>query len=298
MPNATDADTLNPEALKAYRKSKGYHSQAQLAEALGCRTDQVNRWETGKTKKPRPHLLNKLMETLGVAWEDLTRPPKVPDNEESRNLSTTQLNVRVPHSTRTALELVSAIYGVSWADIIELSPLLFFISAQKSLEARKEALGDAFERIENITGAPHLAEAFSVFPDERAIQREEASIENREVFAYGGSGAKGLSPYANYLKGSINDLPEKERSWISEIESAYSVVPDYRFASELLREVSGISEELEGSDDLLLSIERGDGDADLKELRRKRKSMPTEEFEEYLRELIAEEKQLWADIEF
>ncbi len=292
MSNIAKAGAINPDALKTYRKKAGYQTQRQLAEKIGCQVDQVSRWETGRTKKPRSYLLKRLTDALGASWEDLTRPPEKADNEESRNLSTTQLNVRVRNSTRTALELMSVIYGVSWAEIIELSPILFFISAQKSLDARKEALGDAFERSDNIEGAPHLAEAFSVFLDERAIRREEASIENREVFAYGGYGVEGLSPYANYLKDLIKDLPEKERSWISKIESAYSVVPDYWFAKDLLREFSGISGEIEESDDLLRLIDNGD--IDLKELRRKRKSMSAAEFKKYLQELIDEEKKFFS----
>lgn len=288
------ADTLNPETLKTLRERRRW-TQAQLAEKSVCSKEQIGRWERGETTALRKTSQERLCKALDVELEELTRP--VDDSAKNLwNLTTEQLNVRVPRSTRTALELVSVIYGVSWADIIWFSPILFFISAQKSLEARKEALGDAFERAENITVAPHLVEAFSVFQDERAIQREKDSIENREVFAYGGSGVAGrLSPYAKYLKDSIDGLPEKERSWISEIESAYSEIPHYSFANDLLREFSGISSEIEDSDYLLYAIDNGD--IDLKDLRRRRKSMLVGEFEKYLQEQIDEEKQRWPDTE-
>jgi len=47
------------------------------------------------------------------------------------------INYRVSGETRTALDLVSHHYGVRQAEIIELAPLLFLITAQQSLLQRK-----------------------------------------------------------------------------------------------------------------------------------------------------------------
>lgn len=97
------ANTINAEALKAWRKKRGW-TQKQLAERLKCSPDQVSRWERGKSQNVHSHLREALIKAFGVEWEELTIPPK-DSGKSADNIFDVQLNVRVSHSQRTALQL-------------------------------------------------------------------------------------------------------------------------------------------------------------------------------------------------
>ena len=131
-------NTLNPEALKAQRERHGW-AQKDLAQKSNCSTTQISRWECGKHLNINKNSRDRLTGALGISWEVLTRTPD-DSNGDSLLYQTAKLNTRVRQDTRTNLELVSRIYGVHWATIIELAPLLFIIAAQNSLNDRRKKI--------------------------------------------------------------------------------------------------------------------------------------------------------------
>ena len=286
MQATTDTIAINPDALKVYRKKAGYQTQCQLADKLGCKVDQVNRWETGRTKKPRPYLLNKLTEALGVSWEDLTRPPT--DEAESWYDPTVQLNRRVGKPTRTALEVVSAIYGVRQRDIIELGPALFHIVAQQSLQARKKALDEAVERVEQAatsanTSVPYMPGAFREYYDYEWIQEEYASIKARCVFeSYEDEGGEVYSPFVNHLNQLLAGLTKYEM----QVSPHGPWGPKYQFPLEFLQAITGISGEGDTDKAILDAIQ--DGDLDLQEVRAKKAKLDVNEYQRWLEERYRE----------
>lgn len=57
------------EKLKAARKAAGL-KQSELAAAVGCRPEEVSRWENG-TRAPRADMLKSLAEALGCKIDDI-----------------------------------------------------------------------------------------------------------------------------------------------------------------------------------------------------------------------------------
>lgn len=277
-------DVLNPDSLRYYRKKVGYHSQAKLAEKLGCRLDQVNRWETGRTKKPRPHLLAKLIDVLGVDWGKLTSPPPKEDGKSSPDLHTVQLNRRVQASTRTALEAVSKIYGVRWTDILELAPLLFMILAQQSLSAREKATKEADELLDKAAhlankALPYLPGAYRGDHTEYELLMEEwASIKRRDVFQmYENEDGEETSPFVNHLQGLIDELFSIE----IEISPRWYRAPDYEMPKEVIKELIGINGKDEDDASILELIQQGL--LDLQEILTKKTELTVDCYEDWLK---------------
>lgn len=57
------------EKLKAARKAAGL-TQAQLAEAIGCKQKDVSRWEAGQIE-PGVLIVKKMAKALGCSMDDL-----------------------------------------------------------------------------------------------------------------------------------------------------------------------------------------------------------------------------------
>ena len=280
MRNPTNSEVINHDALKYFRK-KSKMTQEQLAKKLGCTKDQVNRWENGKTQKPRKRVHDKLAAALGVTWGDLTRDPPPPENEGL--FPKIQLRYSVDPSTRTALELVSRIFAVRPAAIIEIAPLLFFITASKSLADRKKNIDNVKEQLEHIiddsqSAAPHLAPAFNylgVGDVNEAIDIERQSIEHRELFgpwddyeAYGEiDEIEKNNPYSNYIESLLEKLPNGW-GWIDKEEFGSPLynkdVPRFRISMSILCQVVGISGDTENDQEILRFI--SNGDIDIKKL--------------------------------
>jgi transcriptional regulator with XRE-family HTH domain len=289
------ADTLNAETLKTFRKRRGW-SQDELAEKSDCSKEQISRWERGETVRIRKTSRERLCKALGVKWEELTKR-----SEESETDSwlepTIRLNDRVRQSTRTGLELVSLIYGVRRADIIEMAPLLFLIAAEKSLQARKQALDAAVKETDHAAAsargaAPHLFQAFWPGYDDDAIEQERKWITERRVFGWpdysseDDNGAE-YSPYVNYLKKLLEELPkwgaeENPNPWVEEISSRYFGAPDYEFSTDLLQEVTGISGDGESEQLMLRRIQQGY--IDLGEVWSKKKELEESDYRAWLKD--------------
>jgi len=276
-------NAICPEALKTLRKQKGW-SQIQLAEKSHCSKEQISRWERGQSLKLNSNSRERLTKVFGVSWEELTRPPKPNDEYESKWFPTVQLNVRVRPEARAALILACLRYKVRPADIIELAPLLFLITAEKSLAARQtkiDAIDEQWERAaeESTKAAPHLAPAFFIPSDaNEAIASEQESIRRREVFGPEESfDVDDYDPFVVHLKHLLKDLPD---GLIEDLSPRYSRGPDYRIAEDALCEITGISGETENEQELLLLI--SEGSIDLRELLSKKQNLSEKDYFEWL----------------
>ena len=314
MQNNTNPKSINPVALKHYRKEKGYKTQSQLAERLGCKKDQVNRWETGRTQKPHERLRNKLIAALGVSWEDLTRDP--PTAEKEPLYPPIQLGYRVHPGTRTNLELVSRMFAVRPAAILEIAPLLFLITAYKSLDDRKKKIANVREQLNQLidnsqSAAPHLAPAFNylnVGDADIAIEIERESIERNELFGpwnyYESFGEvdeiEKNNPFSNYIESMLDELPDGQIDK-EEFVSPDRDVPDYSISMDYLGQVVGISGDTPRETQTLKFISCGY--IDINKLLKVKSNLPEPDYREWLSkidetinsEFAAEEYNLLSD---
>lgn len=242
-------DFLNPETLRALRDHKRWSQEQLAAEAQrhgSISKTQIARWEA--SKKPirlRKHSRDVLCQTLGVQWEVLTRPPEKEKGEPS---FAAPLKLNVSGTTLTALELVARIYRVSWEDIVNLAPLLFFLTAQASLQRRQEALREAVSKIDQALDdaearLPYLSGALGQV-DQRTIDAEKEAIKERRVFEVYETrdGKRSGSHYSDYLGLLLSGFPKDVIGGLSgkpfkDISYGYCRAPDYRVSTDFVSHV-------------------------------------------------------------
>ena len=300
MSNIASPNVINPAALKHHRMKAEYRTQGQLAKKLGCKVDQVNRWETGRTKKPRKHLLKKLTDALGVTWDDLTRdPPEKKRDEKKELIPTIQLYTRVRRKTRTDLELVSRVFGVPPAAILEIAPLLFLIAANKSLDDRRKKIDTVEEQLKQIieeikSDAPHIAPAFKYFDTgdyREAIDSEQESIKQMELFGpfdyYEGEEIEKNNPFSNYIEDQVEELPD---GWVEKeyFYTPYHDVPQCGISINILRAVVGISGDTKEDQEILRYV--SNGDIDIHELLEKKNELSESDYRKFLSQRYEEAK--------
>jgi transcriptional regulator with XRE-family HTH domain len=294
-------DSLNPETLKALRKSRAW-SQTELAAESGISKSQIGRWEGGQQiDNVRGDSRERLCAALGVKWEVLTRPPKLPSAGASGG---SELKLNVPSSTLTALELVGKLYRVRREVIVELAPLLFLLTAQTSLERRRGTLQEAVEGVEKaiqdaITRVPGLGLTLSI-GSEDSINEEAENIEKRRVFDSYEGAEETRSFYTDYLNALLDDLPDGVISRIpgkpiEDISPGYGTgAPHYSFSTALVER--GIRVSIPEIDSLAESAERlsrlvknvAIGDPDLRTLTENRRTMSDDTFKEWIGPFLEE----------
>lgn len=287
--------TMHPEALKACRE-KHHWTQEQLEEKCGFGKGQVSRWERGEIGRVRSLSREKLTKTLGVSWDDLTRPP---DRDEAlaaldAALGRVQLNVPVNRSDRNALQLVGLRYNLRRRDIIRLAPLLFLIIAEKSLAHRKANNDATWERLDQTeseyrAAAPHLSTDI-IRHDyvEKALSSERASIERRDVFGHHVQLENAdydtfaeLNTFLDYLKILMADIPP---NLVNTTTSEWRGNIHYEVAEETLREVTGIAGETVAEHKIRNAIL--DGRIDLGAVLSRKKTLSQEEYLSWLSKAI------------
>lgn len=291
---------LHPKALKAARNNKNW-TQEQLSNESKCSVAQISRWECAdEPQKLRTKSIERITKALGVEWRELTKAPESPGNDGTKLYQPVQLNVRVSPSVRNALILASRRYHVRPADIIELAPLLFLITAEQSLAARRIKANEIDEQYEQALEngretLPHLAPAFLPRDEiEEAITRELSSIERREVFnkvdlsdlnLWFDDDGEEADPFVSYLEQLIEDIPS---GLVDGLTTGYSRAPDYRIAGEDLREITGIEGHSE-TDMELLDLITG-GAINLAEFIKEKQRLSEPDFENWLNTKIKEVK--------
>jgi transcriptional regulator with XRE-family HTH domain len=134
-------DRLNPDALKLYRRQRGW-SQEQLASESRISKTQISRWERGnQVAGSRQSSRDRLCRALGVKWEQLTRPLK--DDDSWKLLNRVPLKGQIDGAARTVLTLVQRRFGLTDEAIMNLAPLAVLILAEQSLRARQTALDES-----------------------------------------------------------------------------------------------------------------------------------------------------------
>ena len=257
MPDMPDA--INPQALTAARKQRGW-SQQQLAEAIRCSKDTVSRWECGRASRVRSHLRERLPEALRVTWEQLTKPADQPGNI----LDGPTIKVSIGAHARTPLQLAALRYKVRPRDILELAPLLFVIIAERSLLERRHQLQEmcaVVEEVEKRLGEYHvdLGEIYTAgsMSVGNLLWSEGDSLDKKDVFGrtIGHECRKDVGPFVQFVRDLAKDLPEDT---VVSIESVHGdTISRYRIADDTLRDVTGISEEDEQNEKLLDHIRSG-----------------------------------------
>lgn len=255
-------EEINGEALKFYR-NKANQTQASLADKIGCKKDQIYRWEKGESKKPRKRLKENLCKYLNVKWENLTKPPQKDIHKDTSEDNFFQLNRRVSLSTRTSMTFVSKYYGVTWNDIIEFSPLLFMVFAEQNLQYRKTALDETENQIKDILlseNSPipdHMLGAFFISKDDDWIEEEISSIEKREVFStyFAENDDEPRSPFTNHIKRSLDDLSSTVWDVTPNYYSGES--PEYNLSIDILEEETKISKDNSYKNEILEFIQEG-----------------------------------------
>jgi len=281
-------DSLNPEALKFFRKQRGW-SQEKLADATKKRPSktQISRWERGEQIAGiRASSRERLCEALGVKWEQLTRAPK--ETDTLKLLNRVPLKGGIGGSARTFLTLVQAFLGLTEDAIMDLAPLAVLILGRRSLRARQTALDETVEALEAATAEayrrlPYMPGAFRDDYDYERIDEERNSLKKRELFmTHEDSEGNEYSPFINFLQEELKALGLFEEHLIDFTASYRGATPDYAVPAHVLADTVGLDPDNEADQGILELIQ--DGQIDLREVWENKKTSGAEEYRRWLEE--------------
>lgn len=180
---------INPEIVRAEREKRGW-SIDDVARKSGIDRQSIHRIEKGSKKRNRGDVIKALARAFGIS-EDLltgtvapTSPVKELDELDELFLES-QLNLRVSNRARNALSLAASRYGVTYAQIIEIAPLLFCWAAENSLNRRRERLATIARNsveLQQIAVLHLHARAFNNYRAEETLEAERRSIEANDIF--------------------------------------------------------------------------------------------------------------------
>lgn len=279
--------TLNPEALRTYRRRRGYTSQDQLAAESKISKTQISRWERGKqVDNIRQSSRDRLCKALGVDWKDLTRAPKREDI--LKRLNRLPLKCGIDGSARTFLTVVRWHLGLTEEAVLDLAPLAVLILAAQSLHARQAALDDTLEALGAVTEEarrrmPYMPGAFHGGYDYDPIEEERKSLAERELFmTHEDDEGNEYSPFINFIEDQLKTLGLFENDPI-EFTSLYrGATPDYAVPMGVLSHVVGLGPDNEADQKILARIQ--DGQIDLQKAVEKKKTAGAEELHSWLEE--------------
>jgi len=287
-------DTLNPEALKHYRKQRGDWSQDRLAAESKISKTQISRWERGmQTAGIRPSSRERLCKSLGVEWEQLTRPPKEKDTLKLYNR--VPLKGGIDGSARTFLTVVQWHLGLTEDAILDLAPLAVLILAEQSLHARQTALDETVEALEAATAEacqrlPYMPGAFRDGYDYDKIDKERKSLKDRKLLmTHQDDEGNEYSPFVNFLQEQLKTLGLFEEDPI-DFFSYHGTTPDYAIPARVLAPAVDLDPDDEADQEILKKIQ--DGRIDLRDVAEKRNTAEPEDYRGWLEErnrVIAEE---------
>lgn len=290
-------DTLNPEALKFYRKQRGW-SQDQLAEATKKRPSktQISRWERGKQTSIRGSSRERLCQALGVKWEQLTRAPK--ETDTMKLLNRVPLKCGIEGSARTFLTLVQGHLRLTEDAIMDLAPLAVLILGQRSLRARQTALDETVEALEAATAEayrrlPYMPGAFYDGYDYEWINEERKSLAENELFmTHQDHEGNEYSPFIKFVQDEVKALGLFEEHPIDLTASYRGATPDYAVPAHVLGANVGLDADNETDQGILEQIQNGR--IDLWEVLEKKNTAGEEEYRRWLEEqnqVVTEEMQ-------
>ncbi len=286
--------TLNPEALKHYRKKQGWSQQRLAEESKGkVSKAQISRYERGQqTSRIRENTRKGLCDALHVKWERLTRPH---DSKEFHKLhDRVALKEGISRSARTALTFVQRYFGLREKDIIDLAPLAFLILAERSLQARQMALDETLQALQDATAdarrrLPYLPGDFRYRDDDEWINAEQQSLKKREVYEhYGDYGGEEMSPFVVFLEKELKALG-LFKGHPMEFVPNYLCAPDYAMPIEIIAQSVGLDAG-DQADRPVLELIR-DGDIALSQAWEKKEGATEEDYRKWLVEQQAATKE-------
>jgi len=255
-------DSLNPEALKFYRKQRGNWSQKDLADESNISKTQISRWERGEQIAGiRSSSRERLCQALGIKWEQLTRAPK--ETDTLKLLNRVPLKCGIDGSARTFLTLVQAHLGLTEDAIMDLAPLAVLILGRRSLRARQTALNETVKALEAATAEacrrlPYMPGAFRDGYDYEWIDEERNSLKERELFmTYVDYESNEYSPFINFLQDELKALGLFEEHPIDFTASYRGATPDYAVPAHVLADTVGLDPDNEVDQGILERIQDG-----------------------------------------
>lgn len=208
--------------LRELRKQRGLSRQEVVdrLDGMGASLNEQKLKRIEDTRRDSYPVASKvagdLATLLGTKLAVLTGKEPLPDESASRDFLP-EFSLALPRAFHNALAVVCFAYDVSPATVIANAPLLFAISAQRSLDARSRSLEelrqavDALESRRSHLGALHVrslnADDEGTWANE-AFVAEASSIAARDIF---GEGVKDLrsrddeegydpSPFVDFLR--------------------------------------------------------------------------------------------------
>tara|TARA_R110002110_G_scaffold85816_4_gene223696 strand:+ start:30800 stop:31771 length:972 start_codon:yes stop_codon:yes gene_type:complete len=283
--------SINPDSLKYHREKKNL-TQLQLAEICKCSPKTISRWEQGEGSNIRNRLREALEKSLDVAWESLTRPPASRSDTDPELQPSVQVNTRMRPDIRNALQAVCMRYNVSPRTVLEYAPLLFLITAERSLSARRTAADQCENALygaydEMMERAQHLGGYSPNMAALEAIEEERDSINKRDLFMDDGPvlDHDQFNPFVNHLNQEAEDLPEGA---VGEIAPRYFGVADYEIATDTI--ATEFSLDLSKEQDQRFQTAMLLGSVELNKARNKRKELSESKFLEWFDETMEASK--------
>ncbi|MDV7145635.1 helix-turn-helix transcriptional regulator [Tropicimonas sp. TH_r6] len=198
--------TINPTTLKLLRNNQDL-SQEVLAKRSTVSQRQINRIESGKTKKPNRHTVERLANALDVAPDLLGKQlSDLSDVDWKRSGFTTQ-KVRLNEEVSRNYRIVAHHYGVTFHDLVDATPWLFTLVAEMSLAERRrrlEASDEAFEAAFE-TLPTHWPTVINDQDYYTACDAEERSIRMRDIFGEL-EGVGNENPFVEFLRENARTL--------------------------------------------------------------------------------------------
>jgi transcriptional regulator with XRE-family HTH domain len=147
----------------------------------------IHRIELGKQEKTRKLTVEALSKALRIDAEELTKAEADDGGVVSiLEMGRSKMTLRVTNKVRNAAMLVAKRYGVSVTEVFEFAPLLFYITAEESLQLRTERLSrltDARQLISDV-GSEYSHIAPRIGNDSQAEDMEgleEKSIRQNDI---------------------------------------------------------------------------------------------------------------------
>jgi DNA-binding XRE family transcriptional regulator len=183
--------------VKELRDERGW-TQDDLAKKAGLNKQSIFRIEKGEYQGTRRETIAQLSKAFGVDAVVLTgRPPTqpAPQADDADPLApeagetdpfgnASQLNLRIDNAARNALALTARRYGVQLSEIVEIAPFLFFLMAERSLQRRRERLGEISNAIAEaeLLRDRHRYLPIDIPGNDDQICCEENSIQKNDIF--------------------------------------------------------------------------------------------------------------------
>lgn len=181
---------IDPSNLRSARKRQKW-TQNELAKKIGVSKRQVAEWERKRPEDQpisiRQKNFNALLEKLQITESELKGVTQI--SKISHKQSTLKIAKKIYISKKTLMyfDLLYRHHGLSLDQLVEITPLLFAVLAEQSIEWRKEQLVNAKKAAMQI-----LVKQSALLPPELLSQKEnlleswkqeEQNIKNKQVFS-------------------------------------------------------------------------------------------------------------------